>query len=200
WPEAASLELPQRDQWSRYPFVAALFEYAHALGRAHTGDVDGARAAIARMQALHDATTEPKFDYFKRHLEVQIKAANAWIAHAGGRDDEAIAALSAAAETEDALGKHPVTPGALMPVREQLGSLLLEVDKPGLALDAYEAALKTYPGRYRALYGAGLAAERKGNAEVARDYYGKLVQQAGKSQRPELAHARDFLGAKVAAR
>jgi len=59
---------------------------------------------------------------------------------------------------------------ALRDVAEPLGALLLELGKPGPALEGYEAALKMYPARYRALYGAGLAAERMGKADVARDY------------------------------
>ena len=46
--------------------MEALIEYGHALGRAHTGDLEGARKAIARMQQLRDATKDPKFDYFKK--------------------------------------------------------------------------------------------------------------------------------------
>jgi hypothetical protein len=124
WQEAAALPIPERAQWARYPFVEALFEYAHALGRARSGDHDGARKAIERMRVLRDATTEPKFDYFKKHLELQVQAASAWLAHVEGRDGEAVAALRAVADGEDVLGKHPVTPGALMPAREQLGDLL----------------------------------------------------------------------------
>jgi tetratricopeptide (TPR) repeat protein len=202
WTEAASLPVPQRPQWQKFPFIEATFEYAHALGRVHTGDVDGARNAVERMKALHAATKEAKFDYFKKHVELQIQAASAWIAQAEGRGDEAIAALRAAADAEDALGKHPVTPGALVPAREQLGDLLLALDKPGQALEAYEAALKIYPLRFRGLHGAGLAAEKAGKTELARDYYGKLLQQAkgADTQRAELAHARQFVGATMAAR
>ena len=60
--------------------MEALIEYGHALGRAHTGDLDGARKAIARMQQLRDATKDPKFDYFKSHLDLQMQAASAWVA------------------------------------------------------------------------------------------------------------------------
>lgn len=202
WPEAASIKIPQREQWRHYPFVEALFEYTHALGRIHTGDVGGARLAIDRMQALRDATTDPGFAYFRRHVEVQARAALAWVARAEGHDDDAVAAMRETADAEDALGKHPVTPGALMPVREQLGALLLELKRPRDALVAYQAALQIYPGRFRGLYGAGLAAEESGNAELARDYFGKLAKQTARAgaARAELSHARAYLGQKVAAR
>src|SRR2546429_1021164 len=80
WSAAANLSIPNVPHWSSFPFMEALIEYGHALGRAHTGDVDGARKAIARMQELCDATKDPKFDYFKSHLDLQMQAASAWVA------------------------------------------------------------------------------------------------------------------------
>lgn len=200
WQEAASAVIPQRAQWERYPFTEALFEYGHALGRVHVGDIDGARTAIARMHELRDATTDIKFDYFRRHLDLQTQAASAWLAHAEGRDDEAVTALRTVADAEDALGKHPVTPGALMPAREQLGALLMELERPRDALVAYEAGLKIYPARFRGLYGAGVAAERSGDRKLARTYFEQLIKQASHADnsRVELVHARDFLGEKLA--
>jgi tetratricopeptide (TPR) repeat protein len=197
WAEAATLPIPARPQWARFPFIEALFEYAHALGRARSGDVAGARKAIERMHVLRDATTEPKFDYFKKHLELQVQAASAWLAHAEGRSDEAVAMLRVAADAEDVLGKHPVTPGALVPAREQLGELLLILNRPKEALQAFESGLAIYPARFNALYGAALAAEQGGDRKVARRHYEALMKQAAGAdvQRPELAKARMFLAA-----
>jgi tetratricopeptide (TPR) repeat protein len=197
WAEAAALPIPTRQHWAKFPFIEGMLEYTHALGRTRTGDLAGARKAVERMRALRDATTEPKFDYFKKHLELQIQAASAWIAHAEGRSDEAVAMLRAAADAEDALGKHPVTPGALVPAREQLGELLLILKRYPESVAVYEAALKIYPARFNALYGAALAAERGGDRKVARRHYAALAKQAAKadSQRAELAHAKEFLAA-----
>src|ERR1044071_2164562 len=127
WKSAATLTVPNLPHWSSFPFMEALIEYGHALGRAHTDDLDGARKAIARMQQLRDATKDPKFDYFKNHLDLQMQAASAWVAAAEGKKNEAIDMLRHAAEAEDILGKHPVSPGAFVPIREQLGGLLLGV-------------------------------------------------------------------------
>src|SRR5439155_638277 len=154
--------------------MEALIEYGHALGRAHTGDLDGAKKTIARMQELRDATKDPKFNYFKSHLDLQIQAASAWMAVTEGKKKEAIDMLRHAADAEDVLGKHPVSPGAFIPVREQLGSLLLEMGQPKEAQREFEAALKIYPGRFRGLYGAAQAAEQTGDNENASRYYTKL--------------------------
>src|SRR5437762_9972403 len=97
WSAAAKLSIPNVPHWSSFPFMEALIEYGHALGRAHTGDLDGARKAIARMQQLRDATKDPRFDYFKNHLDLQMQAASAWVAAAEGKKNEAIDMLRRAA-------------------------------------------------------------------------------------------------------
>ena len=197
WAAAAALTIPNLPHWSSFPFMEALIEYGHALGRAHTGDLDGARKAIARMRQLRDATKDPKFDYFKNHLEVQMQAASAWVAYSEGKKDEAIEMLRRSADAEDVLGKHPVSPGAFVPIREQLGSLLLELGQPKDAQREFEAALKIYPGRFRGLYGAALAAEQTGDKETAGRYYAKLTAQTAKSSgsRDELNHVREYRAA-----
>ena len=197
WAAAAALTIPNLPHWSSFPFMEALIEYGHALGRAHISDLDGARKAIARMRQLRDATKDPKFDYFKNHLEVQMQAASAWVAYGEGKKDEAIEMLRRSADAEDVLGKHPVSPGAFVPIREQLGSLLLELGRPKDAEREFEAALKIYPGRFRGLYGAALAAEQTGDKENAGRYYAKLAAQTAKSNgsRDELNHVREYRAA-----
>src|SRR5213595_1493427 len=202
WASAANLSIPNVPHWSSFPFMEALIEYGHALGRAHTSDVEGARKAIARMQELCDATTDPRFVYFKSHLDLQMQAASAWVAAAEGKKNEAIETLRRAADAEDILGKHQVSPGAFVPIREQLGSLLLEMGQPTQAQREFEAALKIYPGRFRGLYGAAQAAEQSGDKENASRYYAKLAAQTAKASgsRDELNHAREFLTAEAKAK
>ena len=201
WAAAATLPIPELPHWSSFPFMEALIEYGHALGRAHTGDLDGARKAIARMQQLRDATRDSKFDYFKSHLDLQMQAASAWVAAAEGKKNEAVDILRRAADSEDILGKHPVSPGAFVPIREQLGTLLLELGQPKDAQREFEAALKIYPGRFRGLYGAAQAAEKAGDNENAGRYYTKLAAQTSKAggSRDELNHVREFLSAQTKA-
>jgi tetratricopeptide (TPR) repeat protein len=200
WADAAALRVPALPHWSSFPFMEALIEYAHALGRAHTGDLAGARKAVDRMKQLRDATTDPKFDYFKRQLDQQMQAASAWVAYGEGKKDDAVNLLRRTADAEDVLGKHPVSPGALVPAREQLGDLLLKLDQPKEAQREFEAALKIYPGRFRGLCGAALAAERIGEKEKADDYYAKLIEQTARadSSRSELAQLRQYRAADAA--
>ena len=195
WKEAASLPPADERFVAKFPFDAAHVELAHALGRVRTGDLAGARVAAARIQELRDASTDVRFAYFKRQLELQQLAIAGWLARAEKRNDEAIALLRYAADEEDALGKHPVSPGSIVPVREMLGDLYLELGRPADALAAYESSLQLNPERYRAIAGAARAAEQAGKAEVARDYYRRLLDltKDGDGQRPEMAQARAFL-------
>ena len=194
WSEAATLTVPELPHWSSFPSFEALIEYSHALGRAHTGDVEGARKAIDRMRQLRDSSTDPRLDYFKRHLDLQIQAASAWVTYSEGEKDEAVNLLRRAADAEDILGKHPVSPGALVPAREQLGDLLLTLNRPKEAQREFEAALKIYPGRFRGLYGAAQAAKQIGEKEKADRYYAKLIEQTAKADgsRTELAELRKY--------
>src|SRR5436190_863952 len=201
WADAAALRVPELPHWNTFPFMEALIEYAHALGRAHTGDLDGAKKAIERMRQLRDTTADSKFDYFKRQLDLQMEAASAWIAFGEGKEGDALDLLRRTAEAEDILGKHPVSPGALVPAREQLGDLLLKLKRPKEAQREFEAALKIYPGRFRGLHGAAQASEQIGDKEKARQYYAKLNEQTAKADgsRSELAQLRE-LAAKGAAK
>jgi tetratricopeptide (TPR) repeat protein len=194
WSEAASLPVRELPHWSSFPSFEGLIEYSHALGRAHTGDIEGARKAIDRMHQLRDSSTDPRLDYFQRHLDLQIQAASAWVAYSEGKKDEAVNLLRHAADAEDILGKHPVSPGALVPAREQLGDLLLTINRPKEAEREFEAALKIYPGRFRGLYGAAQAAEQSGEKEKANQYYAKLIEQTAKADgsRSELAQLREY--------
>jgi len=195
WKEAAELPLPDAPFWAKFPHTEAHIEYARGLGRARSGDVAGAKRSLERLAQLRDATTDPKLQYFQKHLDLQCQAVSAWIAEAEGKKDEAVAMLRRAADLEDQLGKHPVSPGPILPIYEQLGDMLVELDRPVEALAAYQAALATSPKRFNALYGAGRAAHLANQDAQARTSYQELVDTAdAASQRPELADAKAFLG------
>ncbi len=103
--------------------------------------------------------------------EVEREEAAAWVAHAEGRNDEAVKTLRAAADREDSGGG----PDSLaMPAREMLADLLLELNQPGQALVEYEAALQESPNRFDGLYGAARAAELSGDRTKARRAYQDL--------------------------
>ena len=99
-----------------------------------------------------------------------------------------------AADIEDRSEKNIVTPGRLLPARELLGDMLMELKRPAEALKEYEASQQREPNRYRGLYGAGQAAAQSGNREKARHYFAKLIESAGSGDlRPEMEKARRYL-------
>ena len=102
-----------------------------------------------------------------------------------------------AADTEDGSEKHIVTPGRIVPARELLGEMLLQLNRPAEALKEFEQAQTREPNRFRGLYGAGRAAAQAGDRDKAKYYFGRLVETASSGDpRPELADARDYLASK----
>jgi len=112
-----------------------------------------------------------------------------------GNADDALKFMRAAADIEDKSEKHIVTPGRLVPARELLGDMLLELNQPAAALKEYEASQLREPNRFRGLYGAARAAEAAGDRQTAANYYGKLLALAKNSDgtRPELARAKSYV-------
>ena len=118
------------------------------------------------------------------------------LSHAQGQDEDALAELTQASDLEASMDKHPVTPGGIVPARELLGDLLLELNRPTQALKVYEQTLATDPNRLRSVYGAAKAAASAGESATARTYYEQLVLLEGHadSEGPEVAEAKAYLG------
>jgi len=191
WADAAALTPAP----SRFPATRALTYYARALGAAHIGAVDEVSAAVRELTAVRDALLESKQDYWAKQVEVQRETAQAWLAWAHGNSNEAVKLMRAAADLEDTTYKHPITPGQLLPARELLGDLLLEVNQPAQALAAYESSLKLTPNRFNGIYGAAQAAELSGDRAKAAAYYKQLLAACEKADtdRQEVQRARLFL-------
>jgi hypothetical protein len=192
WAEAAKLELPPAIvAWDKFSWTPAMITFARALGEARTGDLAAARGEIDKLAATRDALLEAKNKYWSDQVEAQRRAAAAVLAQVEGRHDEAVRELRAAADLEDSMDKHPVTPGSVVPLRELLGDLLLESGQPEAALAEYKRSLAGAPNRYRTLYGAAKAADAAGNPDDAKRYFQQFAQLARSADatRPELAEA-----------
>jgi hypothetical protein len=195
WAEAARLELPPATiEWDKFPWAKAMITFARALGDAHTGDVAGANSEIDKLAATRDAL-KANNKYWSDQVEVQRRAAAAMLAHAEGQQDEAVRELRAAADLEDAMQKHPVTPGSIVPLRELLGDLLLETGHPTAALVEYERSLTGAPNRFRTLYGAAKAADAAGERDKSKGYFGQLARLSSKADTPlrEISEATAYL-------
>jgi tetratricopeptide (TPR) repeat protein len=189
----AASELPVRP--SSFNYVMAISHFARALGAARSGKPEAAKADIARLAELTDKLREGKDAYWSEIVDIQRQVAAAWVLHAEGKYDEALKAMSAAADAEDGTEKSPVTPGPLAPARELYGEMLLDRGMAKEALAAFEATKAKEPNRFRGLLGAAQAAEKLGDKTAAKANYEKLLALTGgsSSDRPELAAARKFV-------
>jgi tetratricopeptide (TPR) repeat protein len=199
WAAAARLELPSVPlPWDRFPYVRGVTHFANVLGAVHTGDLARARKAAADLEALQAllAGAPPAGPYdWAGQVESMRLAANGWIAYAEGRKDEAVSLLTRAAEKEEHVGKHPVTPGAVLPARELLGDLLVELGRPADALTAYERSLRDAPNRLNTLAGAAHAAKLAGDSARARRYAEQAVALCGSGcARPAVQRVKAQLG------
>ena len=191
WRAATQLE-PRAD---KFVFTTAMTHYARALGAARSGDPASADKDIERITAFGEQLKAAKNGYWAGEVEVMRLTALAWVALAQKKSDAALENMRRAADLEDRTDKHIVTPARLLPARELLGDMLLELKRPADALKEYEASHVREPNRLRGYYGAGLAASQAGNQAKARQYFARLVELAGKGEpRPEVARARAWLG------
>jgi tetratricopeptide (TPR) repeat protein len=200
WKAAAALELPKVDvPWAEYAYAPAITYFAQAIGAARSGQPARARAAVGKLQetqaGLAKAPPPGPYDW-AAHVESLRLAAAGVVARADGQDAEALRLLRAAAELDEKTGKHPVTPGTVLPPRELLADVLLELGRPADALVEYEAALRVAPGRFNSLAGAAKAALGAGQKPRAAELYRKLLEMTGsRAERPETVAARKFVAA-----
>ncbi|MEO5563804.1 MAG: hypothetical protein ABIR18_10225 [Chitinophagaceae bacterium] len=196
WKEAATLEVRTANiPWNKFPWQMSIAHLARALGNVHIGKIDSARAELAKLNSMHKTLVDMKDSYKANQVMIQVKTAEAWILFKEGKNDEALKMMNAAADMEDKTEKSPVTPGEVIPARELVGDMLMQMNKPAEALVSYEADLVKHVNRFNGLYGAGLAAEKSNNPGKANTYYRKLAGIASSvdSNRPELKAAKAFL-------
>jgi len=150
WNEAAKLApIP-----NALPQAAAITAWSRAVGFARSKQAELARAETARLKSTYEQMRAAGDEYWATQIHVQLNSALAWINYAEGQNDEALKLMRAAADEEDAVEKQPVTPGAIVPAREQLGDLLLETGNTKEAQKEFQKALSMTPKRRGALLGA----------------------------------------------
>jgi tetratricopeptide (TPR) repeat protein len=195
WQEAMALvpRDPPDLPWDRFAWAEAVTWFAKGLSAAREGQLEQARAASTRLDALEAAARGAGEDLFARTIRVLALEADAWIAHAQGDGESSVRTMRQAVELELSTPKHAVTPGPTLPAYELLGDLFMEQDRPVDALDAYRRSLELYPGRFNGLVGAARAARASGDEAQARAYYRALMEVAGGGRRAALDEARTFL-------
>src|SRR5438477_5427923 len=150
WNEAAKLApIP-----NALPQAAAITAWSRAVGLARSKQAPAARKEAAKLKSAYEQMRAAGDEHWARQIHVQLNSALAWINHAEAKGDEAVKLMRAAADEEDAVEKQPVTPGAIVPAREQLGDLLLETGNTKEAQKDFQKALSITPKRRGALLGA----------------------------------------------
>ena len=195
WQAAASLSAPAIGfPLDGFPWAEAMISFGRALGDARTGNIAGAQTEIAQLQSLEDKL-KGKDTYWANQIEVQRLGASGILAHVQGDDQKAVEQVRAAADLEATMDKHPATPSPVLPARELLADLLLELNQPDAASKEYKEVLRTDPNRFRSVLGEARAAKQSGDTAAAHDAYQKLVALSKQAtpERPELAEAKAFL-------
>ena len=154
WPDSVNIVPPA----GAPPHVIAIAVWARGLGLAKTGHTVEARAETDRLRSIEQQLRASGRDYWATQVDILTREVEAWSAQAGNKHDQAATLLRAAADQEDAVEKLPVTPGPILPAREQLGYLLLDQHQPDLALKEFQVALVNSPGRRGSLNGKARAA------------------------------------------
>jgi tetratricopeptide (TPR) repeat protein len=189
WKQAASLTPVSND-----PDYRSETYIARAIGAARSGDIDGAQKDIEEVKSISKSMMDKKRKDDADFLDREVAAPEAWIAHAQGKDDEAIKLLKPLADKE----KEGFSSTGYLPAHEMLADLLLEAKRPQEALVEYQTDLKLNPNRFNGLYGAARAAEEAGKQSDAEEYYALLVKtcEGGSSTRPELSRAKQLVAEK----
>jgi len=198
WEDAAALKIhPVNFPWQKFPWQKAIFNFTRLLGFVHINKIDSASMELVKLYAIYDTLKKQNDAYKANQVKNQINTAEAWILFKEGKNVKALKTMITAADIEDSTQKHPVTPGEVIPARELLGDMLLQMNKPAKALEAYEADLEKHANRFNGLYGAGASAKKVHNLEKTNFYYKKLIaiSNAPDSKRPELDVAKSFLKA-----
>ncbi|WP_462255412.1 tetratricopeptide repeat protein [Ferruginibacter sp.] len=196
WEEAAGIkDHTENFAWDSYPWQNAILHFTRALGAANIGNMGLAGREVKILYRLYDTLIVQKDSYKANQVSIQIKTAEAWILLKEGKANEAIKQMAVAAAMEDKTEKNAVTPGEVIPAKELLGDMLLQLNKPADALVAYEADLQKHPNRFNGLYGAAVACEKINNTDKAGYYYKQLLAIANSpnANRPEMEKAKLFL-------
>jgi hypothetical protein len=180
WKQAAQLAQLE----TPFPHTEAMTWFARGLGAGQLGQAQAARESVAALKQIRERLLKASENYWAQQVEIQELEVGAWAALAEGKKEEALRQMKSAAGLEDGTEKSAVTPGPLAPARELLGEMLLEMKEPAQALEQFEATLTKEPGRLRALYGAGRAAQLSGRREASQKYFGELLKVCGRADKP----------------
>jgi hypothetical protein len=139
------------------PQVTAIAIWARGIAHARGEHKSDSGSEIDQLGQLQDRLHASGMEYWSSQTGILKSEVMAWSAQANGQAAEAERLLRESANEEDAVEKLPVTPGPIVPAREQLGELLLEQHRPLDAAAEFKTTLARTPGRRGAIQGLALA-------------------------------------------
>jgi tetratricopeptide (TPR) repeat protein len=155
WADAINIVPPD----TAPPHVVAIAIWARGMGMARNGRAPESQPEVDKLRQIEAQLRASGNEYWAAQVNIMMREIMAWSAQADKKSTEATALMRGAADAEDAIEKLPVTPGPIVPAREQLGELLLEQSQPEMAAKEFETALLNAPRRRGALQGKAHAAE-----------------------------------------
>ena len=187
WDEILASTAPAED----LPHARAMWHYAHGRALAAGGDPDGAEADLAEVRAVANdpavSDLRLEFNTSGRVLAIASDVLAGHIAAARSNHDAAVEHLRAAAALEDAL-YYGEPPDWSVPVRQDLGAVLLAAGRPAEAQRAFEEDLKRFPDNGWSLHGLAEALRAQGRGAEA-DTMMQRFQQMWRGAEVELAAA-----------
>lgn len=181
WEEASELQYIREDfEWQEFGWAQSIHHFARGIGAARSGQQDKARRELTAIKTLQSDLPETALTYWRAQMHVQADALMSWILLSDGNEEEALQMAAAAADREDAVDKHPVTPGEVLPARELYADMLFETENYAESLEQYRIVLARSPNRLNALLGAAGAAVRLNDTELP-DYFYEIVREQTRS-------------------
>lgn len=149
--------------------VVAISVWARGVGLARTGHIAEARNEIDKLRDIQARLEASGNEYWATQTRILERELMAWSAQMEAKPAEAASLMRQAADEEDSTEKLPVTPGPIIPAREQLGDLLLQQKRPDLAVKEFKLALASTPGRLGALQGLADAERQSASKQKQRE-------------------------------
>ena len=196
WELAANISPHDSEiDWANYPWQNSIFHFSRAIGSIHLGNIETAENELEILEELSEDIIKEGNAFKMQQIKIHLNQIQGLISFSKGNQAEGIALAREAAEMEEIIGVHGVSPSKVIPAREFLADMLMGMNEPEKALDAYEQNLKSSPNRFNGIYGAATAALQSGNTEKALEYYNALLILADNSNndRPELLEAKEFV-------
>ncbi len=155
WEEAASLQpnYPEAVNWDSYLGASALFNYARGIGASRSGNLDQAETERKKISEAVQIMRDEGNVYWAYMTEALGDAVEAWILYEQGETYDALTLISEAADLEESMDKHPISPGEVFPVRELHAEMLYMEGQIEEARAAYKKSLERTPERKNALRG-----------------------------------------------